>query len=181
MFKELNVLEPFFEKPTKEFSVRELAKVVKISPATASSKLRFLEKRGLVSYRKEHNLDLYKADLTSYAFRDIKVYYNIRKIRESGIIEELNNFYLKPTIVLFGSMSFGLDTETSDIDLLILTANKEPFPKKEVFEEKLRREIQIFAVKDMKELRNEHLISNILNGITLQGELNWSKVIGNKE
>src|SRR3989344_2819646 len=106
MFKELNILKIFFESSSKEFSVREAAKLLKVSPATASKELKELFKEGFLKYRKERVLDLYKADLGGDAYTDIKMYYTLTKLRGSGIIEALNKFYLKPTIILFGSAAF---------------------------------------------------------------------------
>ena len=66
-----------------------------------------------------------------------------------------------------------MDTETSDIDLVVISEKTADFPEQKKFETKLNREIQIFAVKDIKDLRNEHLINNVMNGIVIQGEIKW--------
>ena len=116
---------------------------------------------------------MYKSNIESEDYIDLKKYYNIKKLRDSGFIEELNNFYLKPTIILFGSMSNGLDVGSSDIDLVIVSEKKQEFSKIKEFEKKLKREIQMFVVKELKELKNKHLINNVLNGVILQGELIW--------
>lgn len=173
MFKELNVLRLFLENPTKEWNVREVARHAKIAPATASKLLKKYQKKVILLHKKERILDLYKANLDSDSYRDLKVYYMIRKIRESGLVAALNVFYGKPTIILFGSSSFGMDTETSDVDLLIISEKKEDFPDYKKFEKKLQKELQFFVVKDLEELRNKHLINSVLNGIVLQGEIRW--------
>ncbi len=177
MFKKLNklikLLKLFLEEPTREFNVREVARLLRISPATASKELKLLVKEGLLKERRERMLKLYRANLESDFYRDIKVFYNIRKIKDSGLIEELNNFYLKPTIILFGSCADGMDTETSDIDLLIISEKTEEFPNIKKFERKLKRRIQLFVIKEIKDLKNEHFINNILNGIVIQGRVRW--------
>jgi predicted nucleotidyltransferase len=173
MFKELNNLKLFFEEPTREFNVREFARLKKISPATASKELTMLVKKGLLKERKERLLKLYKANLDSDILQDIKTFYNIRKAKDTGLIEALNKFYLKPTIVLFGSCASGLDTETSDFDLLIISEKRKEFPDKSKYEKLLNRKLQLFIVKDIKELKNNHLINNILNGIPIQGRIKW--------
>jgi|SRR3989344_4334568 len=174
MFKEINILEPFFEEPNKEFNVRELARILKITPATASKKLKAFKEERMLKHRRERMLDLYRADLESSAYLDIKVYYSISKLRNSGLIAALNEFYIKPTIILFGSVAKGLDTDTSDIDIVIVSENSREFPKQKEFEKKLGKEMQIFAVKRLGELRNKHLINNVLNGMVLQGEAQWT-------
>lgn len=171
----------FFEEPSREFNVREVARILKMAPPTASKELKVFSKESVLKERDERNLILYKANLDSDYYRDLKVFYNIRKIR-TILLDKLNKFYLKPTIVLFGSASLGMDTETSDFDLLIISFEKKtvlldgvhnfPFLTKEI-EKKLNRKLQIFVVKDIKELKNNHLINNVLNGITIQGKLKW--------
>ncbi|GAG31143.1 unnamed protein product [marine sediment metagenome] len=173
MFKELNILKLFFEKPTREFNVREVGRLVKISPATASKELKRFVKEGLLRERKERMLLLYKANMESDYYRDFKIFYNIMKIKNSKLIDALNKFYLKPTIILFGSTSNGFDTEMSDLDLLLISERTEIFPDLLKFEKKINRKIQIIIVKDVKHLKNEYLINNILNGTVLQGKIKW--------
>ena len=174
MFKELNILKLFFESPTREFNVREVARLAKTAPATASKKLKEFSKESILKQRKERMLVLYRADLESSSYKDLKIYYSIRKLRESKLIERLTDFYLKPAIILFGSCSKGIDTETSDIDVMVISENTKEFPKKDEFEKKLNRPLQIFTAKNLKELANSHLISNILNGVVLEGEFIWN-------
>ncbi|MBS3142694.1 nucleotidyltransferase domain-containing protein [Candidatus Woesearchaeota archaeon] len=170
MFKELNTLRIFFENPIKEYNVREAAKALGIAPATASAHLKQLAKKTIVEERKDRMMTLYKANIDSSAYRDIKTYYNIRLIRESGLLEALNETYLTPTIVLFGSMSTGYNYHDSDIDLVVLSIRKGEFPKMDEFTRKLHRELHIFSVSKLEDLKNPHLISNVLNGVVLQGQ-----------
>lgn len=174
MFRELNTMKLFFEEPTREFNVREVARLLKISPATASKELRLLSKKGMLTGRRERILNLYKANLDSDFYRDLKIFYNLRKIRDSGLVDALNKFYLKPAIVLFGSAASGMDTETSDFDMLVISEKTARFPETEKFDKKLNRELQFFVVKDVRDLKNEHLINNAINGITLQGKIKWT-------
>ncbi len=174
MFKELNTLKLFFEEPTREFNVREVARLLKISPATASKELKNLVKQSLLKERKERIFNLYRANLESDRYKDLKAYYNIRKLKDSNLIESLNNFYLKPAIILFGSGASGLDTETSDFDILVLSEKTKEFPDIRIYEKKLNRKLQIFVVADIKDLKNENLINNILNGINIQGKIKWT-------
>ena len=97
----------------------------------------------------------------------------MRRIKDSGLLSALNKFYLKPTIVLFGSASFGLDTETSDFDLLIISEKRKAFPHIKKFEKKLKRKLQLFIVGNISDLKSKHLLNNVLNGITLQGRVKW--------
>lgn len=171
MFKELNTLKIFFEEPNREFNVREVARILKIAPATASKKLNYFKEKEVLNERKERFLKLYKSNLENELYKDLKIFYNIRKIKESKLIDALNKFYLKPTIVLFGSAISGLDTETSDFDLFIISEKTKELPELTKFEKIINRKLHILVFKDMKDLKNTNIINNILNGITLQGKI----------
>src|SRR3989338_5217170 len=160
MFKELNILQHFFENPTKEFGVREIARLIRITPATASTKLQQLKKEHILASRKERQLVLYKADLESDSYRDLKTFTTIRLLKTIGVIDHINKFYLKPTIVLFGSASKGLDTHTSDIDIVVVSEKKDVLSDLKIYEKKLKRKIELFPVRTLKDLKNEHLINN---------------------
>ncbi len=173
MFKELNILKVFLEDSHREFNVREIARILKIAPATASKELKNFSKKRVLKEKKDRNYNLYKADVDSDIYRNIKVFYNMQKLKDSGLIESLNKYYIKPCIVLYGSASDGFDTKDSDIDLVIVSEKTNKFPELKKFEKKLNKEIQIFNIKNLKDLKNEHLINNVLNGIVLQGKIKW--------
>ncbi|MBI5073245.1 nucleotidyltransferase domain-containing protein [Candidatus Woesearchaeota archaeon] len=173
MFKEMNNLVLFLENPNKSYNVREVASLLKISPATASKYLQSFMKKGLLKYHQERMLDLYQANVENPPYRDLKIYYNITKIRESGLLDAFDQFYLKPTIIFFGSGAHGYNTHESDFDFVVISEKTKDFSERDIFEKKLRCELQIFAVKRLKDLRNEHLINNVLSGILLQGEIKW--------
>ena len=174
MFKELNNLRLFFEFPSREYNVRDVARNLKIAPATASKELKILAKKGILKRRVYKNFNFYKANLDSDFYRDLKVFYTLRQIKESGLIESLNKLYLKPTIILFGSASVGMNNDTSDLDILIISENIQEFVDLKKFEKNLNTKIQLFIVKDIKDLKNRHLINNVLNGIVIQGEIKWT-------
>jgi len=173
MFKQFIDLKIFFEEPNREFNVREYARLMKISPATASKILKNLSNRKILLGREERIFKLYKSNLDSGLYIDLKIFYNIRKLRESSLIDELNDFYLKPVIVLFGSASFGMDNENSDWDILVVSEKKKSFTDLKKFERKLKRKIQIFNVNNITDLKNDNLINNVLNGAIIQGKLKW--------
>src|SRR3989338_7592022 len=171
MFRELNILKIFLESPTKEFNVREASRELKITPATASKFLKEYAKKSILIERKDRNFIFYKANLDSELYKDIKIFYSIRRIKDSGFIDEINKFYMKPAIILFGSARYGLDTAESDFDIAVISESTKEFPKKQAFEKILRRKIHLILTMDIKSIENKHLINNILNGIVLQGDV----------
>jgi predicted nucleotidyltransferase len=173
MDEQNKLLKYFFEEPEREFHVRELAKLLKRSPTTISKYLNQLKKtRVLVSERKLNHL-LFKANLNSFQFKDLKLFYNIKNIKESGLLNYLNEELNHPqAIILFGSFAKSEDIKKSDIDFFIITPIKKELNIKE-FEKKLGHEIQLFlhSTKEIEEMKQkkELLLNSIINGIVLEG------------
>ena len=58
--------------------------------------------------------------------------------------------------------------EGSDIDVALFTPSRNKLDLGK-FEKKLGRKIQLFLFKDRKDVKNGHLLSNILNGFIISG------------
>lgn len=162
------VFAVFAERPQKSFHVRELSKQISLSPTSVNIHLKKLEKAMLIVRETEGLYDSYKADFNNESFRFYKRIHNVVRLRESGLIEELENKLFPTAIVLFGSYMKGEDIETSDIDLFLLAEEKNISLEK--YERALGRRIQIFFSADIKKLPRE-LKNNILNGIVIYGYL----------
>lgn len=168
-----NILDYFMSNSWKEYHIRELARLTKRSPTTISKHLKMLEKEGLlISYRKLGHL-LFKANTNNDSFRDLKKFYNIRRLRETGLIDFLVRTFNEPeAIVLFGSYCRGEDSKDSDIDLLIITPLKDE-ANLEKFEMSLGHKLHLFLhsnkeIADMK-TKNKEFLNNLLNGVVLHG------------
>ena len=105
---------------------------------------------------------------------NLKLYYNLEKIRESNIIQDLEKVFNLPVIILFGSYASAMDDKTSDIDICLISNIEKKFPT-EKYEKKLNRKISLhkFSKDGWKKTRksNPNLINNICGGIVLSGEL----------
>lgn len=168
-----NTLEHFMKEPEREFHIRELAKLTKKSPTTISKYLNLYKKEQLLTYKNKFNHLLYKANIENKAFKDAKLFYNIKKLRSSGLIEYLGEEFNHPeAITLFGSFRKAEDIASSDIDILIITPIK-----KEVnlsrFEKYLGHNIQLFlhSSKEIEEMKvkNKELLNSFINGLVLHG------------
>lgn len=168
-----NILDLFINEPDRKFNVREAGRLLKLNPSTASKHLNRLAKRGFLIKRKERNYILYSADAESQIFRDFKIYQNIKRIKDSGLMDFINQELDYPeVIILFGSYAKGENTKRSDIDLFVLSESKKGvnFNK---FEKILGTEIQAFIhnrkeTQEMK-IKSKELLNNIINGIKLSG------------
>ena len=169
----MDIIEHFIKEPNKEFHVRELARIAKKSPTTISKRLNSLEKEKLLISKKKLNHLLFIANTENAKFKEFKIFYNIRKLRESGLIEYLNASFNYPSaILLFGSFRKGEDIPNSDIDLMIITPIKKEIDCSK-FERFLGRKIQLFlkSKEDIERMKNKNkeLLNNIINGIVVEG------------
>ncbi|MBU2637564.1 MAG: nucleotidyltransferase domain-containing protein [Nanoarchaeota archaeon] len=166
-----NMLKYFMGNTSKEFHIRELARLAKKSPTTIAKELLALKKQGLLESSRKYNRMFYKADINNPAFRDMKIAYNIKNIRKSGLIEFLSKDNPE-AIILFGSARKGDNSERSDIDIALVEPQKEEH-NLEPYEKKLGHEIQIICItrKDISNMavNNKEILNNIANGIVLEG------------
>jgi len=172
MEKKLTILEPFFEKPNNRFSIRELSRIININHTTVRQYLNTMVEEGVLNKKNEGVYTFYMLNITRKT-QNLKLYYNLEKIRKSGIIEGLEKFYDYPVIILFGGYANATDDMTSDIDICVLSnIKKEILP--DVFEKKLNRKLSILKFSkrafEMAKKNNPELINNICNGIVLSGE-----------
>ncbi|MFW6014771.1 MAG: nucleotidyltransferase domain-containing protein [Candidatus Nanoarchaeia archaeon] len=170
MLKELTMLSPFFEDPYTVYSAREVARLTNNNHITISNKLKSLP---YIKRAKNGPYTGFKAVITEEFLR-LRWYYNLEKLKESGLIKALRSFYDEPAIILFGSYSTATNTKDSDIDIAVISTHKKQF-KPEKFEAYLNHQLQLFLYtkKDIKNLKTENpeLLNSICNGIVLNGEL----------
>ena len=171
----LVILKYFFEEPNRAFHIRELAKLTKLAPTTVTSYLEYFRKKGLLTKQKERNYVLYRAETTNQFFKEEKKHYNIIKLKESGLIDFLNEELNYPeTIILFGSYAKAENIKGSDIDLFVLSETKKELNLNK-FEKELKAKIQLFIHTkrefNIMKSKNKELLNNIINGVKIQGFL----------
>jgi len=166
----MDIINYFMNEPEREFHVRELAKLTKRSPTTVSKYLKQLEKSNILISEKKLNHLFFKANSENPSFKDKKLFYNIKMIRNSGLIKFLNDKYDPEAIILFGSFAKAENIERSDIDILVITPSKKEISL-EKYERKLKHRIQLFlhSKNDFKSMKNKNLLNNFINGIKLEG------------
>ncbi|MEK6903935.1 MAG: nucleotidyltransferase domain-containing protein [Nanoarchaeota archaeon] len=173
MEQSLTILSPFFEDPNKKFSIRELSRILKINHTTVRNYLNKLVKDGFLSFKKEGLYSFYRLILSKKT-ANLKLYYNLEKIRKSGFVEVLEKEYNLPVIVVFGSYAAAMDDTTSDIDICLVSPIQKEIDT-HAYEQILQRKISLhYFTKEAWEKSkkmNHHLINSICNGITLSGEL----------
>lgn len=160
------IKEHFFINPTAKLRVREIEKVLKLPLPSVIRYCKELQKEGILTIIQTGSVVFYTGDRGNSIFLLEKKLFNIKSIYDSGLIEFLKIELSNPVIILFGSYSRGEDLENSDIDLYLETPSKKEVHL-EKFERILKRKIQVFKHKKIKEIKNLNLSNNIINGITL--------------
>ena len=160
------ILELFIDYPNKDFSIRGIARALKLSHATVIKHIINLEKLELIKKKSETLYPTYYANTENDKLKFYKKDYIISKIKASGLIEYIKDKTLPSSVVLFGSCAKGVYTEKSDIDIFVEA--QEPKLNVSRFEKKLKRSINLLFEKKIMDLSTE-LRNNILNGIILYG------------
>lgn len=159
-------LSIIFKYPTKGLTLRKIARLIKVSPPTASSLAKKLEKKDLIRIKKEKVQYKVFGKLENEYFKNLKRIYNLFSLLD------LTDFLVKKfkpnAVVVFGSYSKGEDVEDSDIDIFIDSITKKKV-NLEKFEKQLERGIHLH-IKDIRKIPEE-LRKNIINGMLLYGFL----------
>ncbi len=165
----LVVKEYFFTNPSAKMRVRQLERTLNIPLPSVIRYCKELEQEDILRKEVIGNVTFYTSNRDKKYFLEKKLF-NLKLIYDSGIVEYLKKELSNPVIIVFGSYSRGEDVESSDVDIYIETLSEKKLNLKK-YEDKLSRNIQIFGNKSIKQIKNKHLVNNILNGITLNNQI----------
>src|SRR3989338_6185472 len=160
------ILELFIDFPTKDFSVRGIARHLKLSHATVLKYINDLEKLGLIKKKEETLYPTYFANTQDQKYKFYKKNYLVSRIIGSRIVEYIQKECLPSSIILFGSGAKATFTEKSDIDIFVEA--KESKLNLAKYEKKLNRKINILFEPNLNNLSKE-LKNNIINCVVLYG------------
>ncbi len=110
------IIEFIINNPTKKIKVRELAKLLKLSPAHVSRTLKILNEYNIIKDN--------KVDLSNPYARGLKIFFNIKNLVEKNVIRKLKKIEASGAGI-YGSWASGTNYEDSDLDIWIKT-NKHP-------------------------------------------------------
>ncbi|HIH42137.1 TPA: nucleotidyltransferase domain-containing protein [Candidatus Woesearchaeota archaeon] len=168
MSKELNNLKPFFEDNYRRISVREYARIIKVSPATASKLLEQYNVEKLLNREQDRIYTYYYANRENALFVQLLRIYWLQIFNKIGLIGYLENEFANPVVILFGSFAKAEINPNSDVDIAIFTRSKKELVLGK-FQKILKREIQTFIFKSINSVENKELLPNILNGFIISG------------
>ena len=174
--KEEKVLELFFNNPTRQWHFEEIVKEADLARSKADNWLkRFIGSKLIKKVKKKGSMPYYISMHNSPAYRNRKRLFASNKLYESGLLNHLSSLKIH-SVIIFGSYSRSDWYEESDIDVFIF-GNPDGL-KIAKYEQKLKRNIQLFIFRNAKELSRmgEGLIRNVLKGNLIAGNLDFLKV-----
>ncbi|MCZ7380231.1 MAG: nucleotidyltransferase domain-containing protein [Candidatus Methanoperedens sp.] len=144
------ILSHFLANPNTSFHIKQLARILNVSPASVSSAVKSFEENGLLSKEEKGLAHIYRLDSDNSMVAPLKKAYGIASVLSSKPTE--NFLGIDPGIIslaLFGSYAEGSFDEKSDIDFLIVTSTrKEKFIKAaKILEEELEKEVSLSVLK----------------------------------
>ena len=146
----LRILLLFFDNPYREFYLREIAKLGKLSPSTCKRYLDFYSHRGLIMKSRKANLILFRASTESPPYRHLKI--GIFLLKAESLFDFLRKEYEGCSVILYGSCARGEDGPESDIDLLIVGRTSVEIDLA-IFERQLNRKItlEVYTTREWEE------------------------------
>jgi len=170
--KEEKILDLFLNESSKHWHFEHILKAAKVSRSNAVKWLAKFERQGIIRRIKpEGKMPYHIGNFDSPAYQTRKKVYALTKLQESGFLDHLTALPNTKTVILFGSLSRADWYTDSDIDLFIYGDDDQLDVA--TYETALKREIQVFTVKNEKELQefNQGLLKNIMNGYRIKGRI----------
>jgi len=171
--KKENILELFFNEPSKEWHFTEITKKADISKQQCNKWLkRFRKEKLIIHENPKGKMPYFKANFKGSNYKNKKRIYALEKLYRTGFLEHLEKLDKAKTIIIFGSFARSDWYKDSDIDLFIYGSAKGLKTGK--YWRKLHRSIQPHIFKNKKEIRKirSGLIKNVMDGFLVKGSMN---------
>jgi predicted nucleotidyltransferase len=163
---EEKIIKLLADYPEREFYAQEIARIVKCSKASASGILKLLTKKKIAFRKVRGHMKFYQINQRSPRVKKLKIDWVLEKI--NSLLPKLEKFSKK--IILFGSASRGEQTHDSDIDLFIISDDKDNI---RAALNKISRELRVKAIVKTAgewsemEIKEPEFYREIKSGITL--------------
>ncbi len=144
------VMAQFLANPNTPYYIKELSRVIEISPASASSAVKSYEKEDLLSKEEKGLAHIYSLNMENPLVSPLRKAYGIALIfsskpEEKFLVADPNMI----SLAFYGSYVDGSFDEKSDIDFLVVTpTQKEKFVAQiKKLEDELGREVSLSVFK----------------------------------
>lgn len=170
------IVELFLKYPKREFTVNELSKLSSTSYATTWRFIQMLDKAGVIFTKTLGHSLVCKLNNDSPFLSEIKKALELQPSPQKAVIEDFINKIKKikdvQKIILFGSVSRGVEDLTSDIDIAIFVKRKNKKLEREInnisnnIGEKSRMKI-VPLILTQRELKNKQFAIELEGGVVL--------------
>ena len=170
--KERDVLELFFNEPTKHWHFKDVVKQAKISEDRANYWLRKLMKEDIISHVKPRGkMPYFIAKYEHPNYENKKKLYALNRMFETGLLSRLQSLKNANAVVIYGSFARGDWNTDSDIDVFIYGDPEEL--KFGTIWKGLGRGIEVHTVKTKKDIKDirSGLINNVVKGYFVKGNV----------
>ena len=158
-----NILELFFNEPTKHWHFNTIAKTAKVSERAASFWLNKLLREKIISHVKPGGkMPYFIANHEHPSYDNKKKIYALNRLFESGLLNRLQSLKHAKTVVIFGSFAQGDWHTQSDIDVFVYGD-----PGQLKFGARaMGREVEVHTCKNKKEINEirSGLMKNVIKG-----------------
>ncbi len=112
--------------PEKEFTGREIARLLHVSHTGVQKAIRPIVEAGLAQEKRIGRSNVYSANKDSYLFRTFRSWFGSEDRIQRGLVETLRSKLEDVVVsaVVFGSFAKGSAGPTSDLDLLVVTEDR---------------------------------------------------------
>ncbi len=178
MSKENNVLELFYNEPTKHWHFEDILKTANISRPQAMQWIRKFRTEGLIKRVKPRNkMPYYLGNYTNANYQIKKRLYALHILEISGFFESLLRNPHVSLAILFGSFSRWDWYKDSDIDLFVIGSEDElAIPS---FVDRRSIDLFYYTAKSISEIPSA-LLQNIREGFCIKGNFKLLNVQNTK-
>jgi len=123
---DLKILSLFTKGYDKEYYIREVERLTKVSSRTALVTLAKLEKKGILESKTKGKIKIYsikRLSLSREFFLLTEQYKKIQFLENNPLIKEVlekADEFMQGMVIVFGSFAKGLEKDDSDLDLFIV-------------------------------------------------------------
>lgn len=174
--KEEELLNLFFNEPTKHWHFEEIIKSVRISRPQAAYWLKsFAKKRWICRNKIKGKMPYYQGNHSHPAYQAKKKSFAVARLESSGFIRNLLAAPNVQTIAAFGSFIRGDWYKESDLDIFVYGDARGL--KLEKYRKSLGRPIHLITCQDEQELSkfSQGILQDIIGGYTIKGDFTFMR------
>jgi len=122
----LRIVELLVSLPVKEFTGREIARLLGVSHSNVQRALRVLVEDGLASKKRTGRADVFSANRDHFTFKALRDLFKVKRELSDRIEQDLLSAFQESgiSVTVFGSYARGEADRRSDVDVLVITKDR---------------------------------------------------------